>query len=74
MLARVFLPSHAGLRLLARTLSTTSSRLSGASEPMPNIDGPRTLYKHLVRQTRKLPKEPAAFYKDSIRRVSLLLQ
>ena len=31
---------------------------------------PRALYKFLVKETRKLPKEPAKFYKDSIKRVS----
>ena len=33
-----------------------------------SVSNPRQLYKHLVRETRKLPEDAAKFYKDSIRR------
>jgi len=34
------------------------------------IETPRALYKFLIRETQKLPKEPAKFYRNSIKRVN----
>ncbi len=36
------------------------------------IETSRALYKFLIRETRKLPKEASTFYKDSIKRVSAI--
>ena len=38
-------------------------------DPAPSVTSPRELYKHLHRQTEKLPQDAKKFYQDAIRRV-----
>ncbi len=57
--------------LSPRSVSEHYLSSSSSSENKPEIKNSLQLYKHLVRQTQKLPPDAANFYKDSIRRVRM---
>ena len=57
--------------LSPRSVSEQNLSSSSSSENKPEIKNSLQLYKHLVRQTQKLPPDAANFYKDSIRRVRM---